>query len=131
MRENSSIQFPTTDPLNRLQPKAKSLFQNILAVSPYDAIFYADSGRYSIPKFLRMNILRTGTKKCGDKRRRGEWSVKAVAHSGQEMCLSALGERPLSQFQATKPFGSRNGLRLAGKKNNVYYTTRHWEAFHP
>jgi len=63
MREGSPNQFPLTDSLYGDQPRSKSLFQNILSISPFESRFYADSRRYPIPKFLRMNILRTGTKK--------------------------------------------------------------------
>ncbi len=58
MREGSPIQYFTTDPLSGLHPEAKSLFQNILAVSPFDARIYPDALRSKSSKSLRMNILR-------------------------------------------------------------------------
>lgn len=63
MREGSPIQFSTTDPHNGLPPQPKSLFQNILPVSPFDARIYTDALRYKPGKSLRMNTLRTDMKK--------------------------------------------------------------------
>jgi hypothetical protein len=63
MREASPIQFPTTDPLQGLQPEPKSLFQKILPISHYGSVFYPDTLLSPSKKFLGMRILRTGTKK--------------------------------------------------------------------
>jgi hypothetical protein len=63
MRESSPNSFSTADPRTASQSECKSLFQNILAVSPCGSIFCAGS---SIPlphKFLRMNILGNRRKK--------------------------------------------------------------------
>ena len=70
MREGSSIQLSTTDPPDGLRPKPKSLFQNILAVSPFDARIYTHALRSKPGKSLRMNSLRTDMKKnvCLDRR---------------------------------------------------------------
>src|SRR6266567_3119890 len=53
----SRNQFSTADPLNGRQPRAKSLFRNILAISPCASRFYLESSRYPLPKSLRINIL--------------------------------------------------------------------------
>jgi hypothetical protein len=63
MREGSTKQFPTTGPLQDLQPEAKSLFQRILPISHYGSIFYSDTLLSPSHKLLRMKILRTGPKK--------------------------------------------------------------------
>ena len=39
----AAVQLSTTNLRNDTQPKAKSLFRNILAASPYGSIFYEDS----------------------------------------------------------------------------------------
>jgi hypothetical protein len=57
MRAGSPNQFSTTDPLSSSQPEHKSLFRNILAVSPYTSIFYPYPARPAPSNFLRMNIL--------------------------------------------------------------------------
>src|ERR1022692_506824 len=48
---------------SRRGSELKSLFQNILAVSPYGSRFYPESGRYPLPKLLRINTLAERTKK--------------------------------------------------------------------
>ena len=52
-----------------LDSEAKSLFQNILAVSPFDARIYTDPRRSESGKSVRMNILRTDMQKnvCMDR----------------------------------------------------------------
>ncbi len=48
---------------SRRGSELKSLFQNILAVSPCGSRFYPESGRYPLPKLLRINTLAKRTKK--------------------------------------------------------------------
>src|SRR5450631_1653033 len=48
---------------SRRGSELKSLFQNILAVSPCGSRFCPESGRYPLPKLLRINTLAKRTKK--------------------------------------------------------------------
>ena len=66
MHEGSPIQDSTTHTANDRQPDAKSLFRNILAVSPYGSRFYEDPRRSPRCKLLRINILANSTKKYGE-----------------------------------------------------------------
>ena len=66
MRECSPDKFSTTALLSGAQSTAKSLFWNILAISPYGSRFCADSTLYQLHKFLRMNILGKQKKKIVD-----------------------------------------------------------------
>jgi hypothetical protein len=63
MREGSLNRFSTTDPERGTESKRKSLFWNILAVSPCGSRFYADRALSVTHKFLGMNILAKPEKK--------------------------------------------------------------------
>ena len=63
MHAGSPNRLSTYDPLTNSQCAAKSLSQNILAVSPYGSIFYPSPRRSTPGKFLRMSILGEHQKK--------------------------------------------------------------------
>ncbi len=57
MRESSPNKFSPTDPRRTSQSDAKSLFRNILAVSPCGSIFCPDQRGIPTANFFRMSIL--------------------------------------------------------------------------
>jgi hypothetical protein len=63
MREGSPIKFSTADPLSGSRTAAKSLFRNILAVSPCGSRFWGDQGVSPRGKFLWINTLEERMKK--------------------------------------------------------------------
>jgi hypothetical protein len=63
MRESSPNNFSTSGPLSGSHSQAKSLFRNILAVSPYGSRFCPDPTRPLAHNFLRMNTLDNRQKK--------------------------------------------------------------------
>src|SRR5271167_1691544 len=63
MREGPPSNSSTADPKRGSQSEAKSLFRNILAVSPSGSRFYPDPSIPSTHKPLRMNILADQKKK--------------------------------------------------------------------
>ena len=63
MRESSRNHFSTASPVNRFQFEAKSLFRNILAVTPCGSRFYLDQASLRVSKLLRIKILGKPQKK--------------------------------------------------------------------
>jgi hypothetical protein len=63
MREHSANTFSMSDLFSGLSPEAKSLFRNILAVTPCDSGFCVGSGISRVRKLLEMNILGERIKK--------------------------------------------------------------------
>src|SRR5450631_2864040 len=66
MRESSPNNFSTSAPLSGSHSQAKSLFRNILAISPCGSIFYPDPTRSIAHNYLRMNTLENRQKKYGE-----------------------------------------------------------------
>lgn len=67
MREGSPNKFSTADPLSGSRTGAKSLFRNILAISPCDSIFCLHPALSPTRKLPRMSILgKEDEKKLGD-----------------------------------------------------------------
>jgi hypothetical protein len=89
MREGSPKQFSTADSLNSLRPGAKSLFQNILAVSPCGSRFCPDPLRSKRTKPFRINILRSLTEKVWSDRSQANslfWKILPVSSCGSRFC---------------------------------------------
>ena len=101
MREGSCNQFFLTDPPNGVQFEAKSLFRNILAVSPCGSRFYPDPARSPPRKLLRMNILGGLKKKmCEDQ------SSRSRQESMREFPLDAT---PAIRYHVWNKFALRSG----------------------
>ena len=93
MRTGSPNRFRTTHNPSSSDAQAKSLFWNILPVTPYGSRFCADSARYPLSKSFRMKILGNRRKKY----------VETSDRPGPEA-------RPKSLFRKIlplSPFGSR------------------------
>jgi hypothetical protein len=67
MRESQTNKFSPTDLLRGSQPEAKSLFRNILRISPCSSIFCPDSALSHAHKSLGMIILGKVMKKNIDR----------------------------------------------------------------
>ena len=74
---------------SRRGSELKSLFQNILVVSPCGSRFYPESGRYPLPKLLRINTLAERTK---------------TISGGGERSGKARDKRDASKFHAQDSF---------------------------
>ena len=101
MREGSPNQCSSAASLNGLRPEAKSLFRNILAVSPYGSRFCPDPFRSKRTKPFRINILRTMTEKMWSDRSHAKslfWNVLPVSYCGSIFCKDprqAIQDKPL------------------------------------
>ena len=88
MHAGSPNRFSTTDPLTNSECAAKSLFRNILAVSPCGSRFCPDPALSLSSKCLRMNILATSTKKYrgGSEAKSLSQNILAVSPCGSGFC---------------------------------------------
>lgn len=81
MRDSSPNTFFTTDPLSGFRSEAKSLFRNILHVTPYGSGFCLGSALSRPRKFLEMNILG----------KRIEKNIERYTHTNLTLVAQELG----------------------------------------
>jgi hypothetical protein len=89
MREGSPNQFATAGFLNGLRSGAKSLFRNILAVSPCGSRFCRHPLRQKRTKSFRINILRSLIEKMWSDRSQAKslfWNILPVSSCGSRFC---------------------------------------------
>jgi hypothetical protein len=102
MHAGSPHRLSTTDPLTSSECTAKSLFRNILALSPYGSRFCPDPALSPSSKCLRMNTLATCTKKCCG-------GSEAKSLSQNILTVSPFGSRFYADTSLSKP---RKSLRM-------------------
>ena len=89
MRERSPNQFSTAGSPSGLRTGAKSLFRNILAVSPCGSRFCQDPLRSKLPKSFRINILGIPTEKMWSDCSQPKslfWNILPVSSCGSIFC---------------------------------------------
>ncbi len=88
MHAGSPNRFSTTDPLTNSHCGVKSLFRNILAVSPCESIFCPHPALSPSSKCLRMNILAISTRKYSGESEPKSLSqnILAVSPCGSRFC---------------------------------------------
>ena len=97
MRESSPNQFSPAGSPRGLLPGAKSLFRNILAVSPCGSRFCPDPLRSKRTKPFRINILRSLTEKMWSHRSQAKslfWKILPVSSCGSRFCKDPRRSSP-------------------------------------
>jgi hypothetical protein len=89
MRAGSPNQFFPADSLTDFRPSAKSLFRNILPVSPYGSRFCQDQFLSKLSNLFRINILEILTRKIWSDQSHAKslfWKILAISPWGSRFC---------------------------------------------
>ena len=122
VREDCFNNVPVKHPTSGSHRKAKSLFQNILPLSPCGSIFYPNRARYTCGKLLRMSILPAAKKKNGT-------AIAPVRISAMER--QSLGEIPTGRFESAPAISTKVRTPCAGDepvpfphRRNLYWQSQ-------
>ncbi len=124
MRDASSIQFSTTDPLNGLQPKPKSLFRSILAISRCESIFRPRPRRCHLSRSLRINILANSADKMRGARVLDS-EAKSLFHN--ILAVSSFDARIYTDALRSKPGKPLRMNTLRNRHEKNVRIDRRWE----
>jgi hypothetical protein len=117
MREAFTSQFRTPGRPSGLRLDAKSLSQNILAVSHFDSRFCADPSQHRLSKSFKINILAKGTGKiCAHRHRCNAGKSLFQNILATSLCESRFYSGPLP---SRPPKSLRMNILQNGAKKNL------------